>query len=61
VVSVLATGPKGHRFEPGQDDEFVMAIKTRITRSFRWEVKPDVPCCKILRNVKYLFKSHGDE
>jgi hypothetical protein len=27
VVSVLATGPKGCGFEPGQDDGFLRAIK----------------------------------
>jgi hypothetical protein len=60
VVSVLATGPKGHRFEPGQGDGFLRVIKIRITPSFRWEVKPDVPCPKILWHIKDLLKSHGD-
>jgi hypothetical protein len=27
VVSVLATGPKGHGFEPGQSNGFLRAIK----------------------------------
>jgi hypothetical protein len=27
VVSVLATGPKGHGFKPGRGDGFLMAIK----------------------------------
>jgi hypothetical protein len=27
VVSVLATGPKGHGFEPDQGDGFLRAIK----------------------------------
>jgi hypothetical protein len=31
VVSVLATGPKGCRFEPGQGDDFLKAIKMRST------------------------------
>jgi hypothetical protein len=30
------------------------------TPSFGWEVKLDVPCCKILRHEKDLLKSHGD-
>jgi hypothetical protein len=60
VVSVLATGTKVCGFEPGQDDVFLTAIKVRSTPSFGWEVKPEVPCRKILRNVKYLLKSHGD-
>jgi hypothetical protein len=60
VVSVLATGPKGCGLEPGQGDGFLRAIKIRSTPSFRWKVKPEVPCCKILRHVKELLKSHGD-
>jgi len=35
-------------------------IKIRSTPSFGWEVKPEVPCRKILRHVKDLLKSHGD-
>jgi hypothetical protein len=35
VVSVLATGPKGCGFEPGQDDGFLRAIKIRSTPSSR--------------------------
>jgi hypothetical protein len=61
VVSVLATGPKGRGFEPGQDDGFLRAIIIRSTPSFGWEVKPEVPCRKILRHAKDLLKSHGDE
>jgi hypothetical protein len=52
VVSVLATEPKGRRFEPKQGDVFLRAIKIRSTPSFGWEVKPEVPCRKILRHVK---------
>jgi hypothetical protein len=47
VVSVLATGPKGCGFEPGQGDGFLRTIKIRSTPSFGWEVKPEVPCSKI--------------
>jgi hypothetical protein len=61
VVSVLATGSKGCRFEPGQGGGFLRAINIRITPSFGWEVKPKVPCRKILRRVKDLLKSHDDE
>jgi hypothetical protein len=60
VVSVLETAPKGLGFEPGQGDGFFRAIKIRSTPSFEWEVKPEVPCRKILRHVKDLFKFHGD-
>jgi hypothetical protein len=35
VVSVLATGPKGCVFEPGQGDGFLRAIKIRSTLSSR--------------------------
>jgi hypothetical protein len=60
VVSVLATGPKVGGFESGQSDGFSRAIKIRSKPSFGWEVKPEVPCRKILRHVKDLLKSHGD-
>jgi hypothetical protein len=52
VVSVLATGPKGHGFKPSQRDGFLRAIKIGSTHSFGWEIKPDVPCHKILWHVK---------
>jgi hypothetical protein len=52
VVSVLATGPKDRGFKPGRGDGFLRAIKMRSTPSFGWEVKPEVPCRKILRHVK---------
>jgi hypothetical protein len=52
VFSVLATGPKGRDFEPSQGDGFLRAIKICSTPSFGWEVKPEVPCHKILWHVK---------
>jgi hypothetical protein len=33
VVSVLATGPNGCRFEPGQGDGFLRALKIHSTPS----------------------------
>jgi hypothetical protein len=48
VVSLLAIGPKGRGFEPGQGDGFLRAIKIRSTPSFGWEVKTEVPCRKII-------------
>jgi hypothetical protein len=60
VASVLSTGPKGHGFKPSQGDGFLRAIKIHSTPSFRWEVKPEVPCRKILQHVKDLLKSHRD-
>jgi hypothetical protein len=52
VVSVLATGPNGRGFEPSQGDGFLKALKIRSTPSFGREVKPEVPCRKILRHEK---------
>jgi hypothetical protein len=52
VVSVLATGPKGRAFKLFRGDEVLRAIKIRSTPSFGWEVKPEVPCRKILRHIK---------
>jgi hypothetical protein len=60
VVSVLATGSKGRGFKPGQDNGLLRAIKVHSTPSFRWEVKPEVPCCKTLWHVKDLLQSHLD-
>jgi len=51
VVSVLATGPKGHGFKPGQGDRFLRAIKIRNTPSFGWEVKPEPQYRKIVQHV----------
>jgi hypothetical protein len=36
------------------------ADKNPSTPSFEWEVKPKVPCHKILQHVKDLLKSHGE-
>jgi hypothetical protein len=52
VVSVLATGPKGLGFKHGHGDGFLRAMKIRSISFFGWEVKPDIPCRKILRHVK---------
>jgi hypothetical protein len=54
VVSVLATGPRGRGFKPGQDIGFVMAKIIHSRPSFRLEVRPEAPCCEILRHVKEL-------
>jgi hypothetical protein len=55
----LPLDPKVGGFEPGQGNGFLRAIKIRSTPSFGWDVKTEVPCCKILRYVKDLLKSHG--
>jgi hypothetical protein len=52
VVSVLATGPKDRGFKPSLSDGFLRVIKTCSTPSFRWEVKAEAPCHKILEHVK---------
>jgi hypothetical protein len=52
VVSVLATGPKGHGFKLSRGDGFLRAIKIHCTPSFGWEVKLEVSFCKILWRVK---------
>jgi hypothetical protein len=52
VVSVIATGSKGRGLQPGRGDGFLTAIKVRSTPSFGWDVKPEVPCRKILRHAK---------
>jgi hypothetical protein len=51
MVSVLATGPKGRGFKPGQGDGFLRAIKIHSTPSFEWEAKPESPYHKILWHV----------
>jgi hypothetical protein len=52
MVSMLATGPKDRGFKLGRGNGFLRAIKIRSTPSFGWEVKPEVPCRKILQHVK---------
>jgi hypothetical protein len=61
MAGVLATGLKGCGFEPGQGEEFFRVIKPAGHLLLGWEVKPEVPRRKILRQVKELLKSHGDE
>jgi hypothetical protein len=44
VVTVLATGPKGCGFKPGQGDGFLRAMKKSTAHlPLRWEVKPEGP------------------
>jgi hypothetical protein len=51
VVIVLAIRPKVRRFKPGQGRWILRANKIRSATSFGGEVKPAVPCRKILRHV----------
>jgi hypothetical protein len=43
MVSVLAIGPKVHRFKHGRGDGFLMVINIRSTTSFGGELKPPGP------------------
>jgi hypothetical protein len=52
MASVLAIGHRGRGFKAGRGYRFLRAIIIRSTPSFGWEVKPEVPCRKILRHVK---------
>jgi hypothetical protein len=51
-LACLSLHPRFAGSKPAEDDEFLMAIKIRITTSFGGEVKPSTPCRKILRHVK---------
>jgi hypothetical protein len=52
MVSVLAIRSKVHGFKPGLGYGILREIKIRSMLSFGGEVKQEVPCCKILWNVK---------
>jgi hypothetical protein len=52
MVSVLTVGLKVRELIPGRGDGILRAIIFRSTPSFGSEVKPEVPCRKILRHVK---------
>jgi hypothetical protein len=43
---MLAIGPEVCGFKPGQDNEFLWAIKIGSTPSFGGKVKLEVPCLK---------------
>jgi hypothetical protein len=46
--NVLATGPKDRGFKPGRGQWIFKGDKIRSTTSFGGEVKPSLPCRKIL-------------
>jgi hypothetical protein len=54
----LPLEPKIVGSNPTKVMDILRAIKIRCTPSFRWEVKPEAPCCKILWHIKDLLKSH---
>jgi hypothetical protein len=43
--------------KPNRGDGFLRAIKICSTPSFRGEVKPSAPCCKILQYIKELYEN----
>jgi hypothetical protein len=47
VVSVLATGPKGHQFKASCGDGFLRSIRIHSAPPFAWEVNLEALCCKI--------------
>jgi hypothetical protein len=49
VVSVLATEHNCRGLKPGRGDGFLRAIKIRSTPLFGLEVKPGVPCRKMVQ------------
>jgi hypothetical protein len=52
VVIVLAIGPKVRGFIPGRGRRNFKYNINLCKTSLGWEVKPSVPCRKILRHVK---------
>jgi hypothetical protein len=56
VISVPAIGPEVRGFKPCRGDGFLRSINIHSTFSFRGEVKPSVPCHKVLRHVKITSK-----
>jgi hypothetical protein len=52
VVSCLPLDQRVAGSNAAEDDGFLMAIKIRSTASLGGEIKPSVPCRKILRQVK---------
>jgi hypothetical protein len=54
--NVLATGPKVRGFKPGRGQWIFKGDKIRSTTSFGGEVKPSLPCRKILRHVKDPYR-----
>jgi hypothetical protein len=49
---VLVIGTKVLGYKLGPSIGFLRAIKIHSTPSFRGEVKPEAPCCKILQVKK---------
>jgi hypothetical protein len=54
--SKLTIGPKVRGFKPDRGRCTLKRDKFRTIPSFRGEVKPSVPCRKILQNVENHFE-----
>jgi hypothetical protein len=55
VVIVLTIGQRFEDSDPAEKDICLIAIKIRVTTSFGGEVKPWVPCVKMLRHVTHTY------
>jgi hypothetical protein len=51
VLTSFTLVPRFTGSNPVKDNGFLRATQIRSTPSFGWEVKPEVPCRKILRHV----------
>jgi hypothetical protein len=60
VVACLPLDPRFMGSNPTKDDGFLSAIRIYSTGSFRGEIKPYVPCRKILRQLRNLTRYERD-
>jgi hypothetical protein len=60
VIICLLLDPKFLGSNLAEDDGYLTAIKIHSTTSVRGEVKPSVPCSKILQHVKEPYKYEQD-
>jgi hypothetical protein len=56
MVSVIPVGPEVSGFSPGRSRWIFKGDKIRGTPSFGGEVKPEAPCRKNLRHLKYYLQ-----
>jgi hypothetical protein len=54
MVIMIAIGPKVRGFERGRGRWILRPIQIRSTTFFGGEIKPTIPCRKILQHIKYL-------
>jgi hypothetical protein len=60
VVTCLPLHPRFAGSNPADDDEFLRELRIRSTTSYGGEVKPSVPCRKILQRVKEPYEYERD-